>query len=337
LILKASDENIALSARALIDGELVVFPTETVYGLGADASQAQAVVAIYALKGRPPDHPLIVHCSNAEKALEWADPDGLTERVKRLASAFWPGPMTLIVTRTRSRESLASGGQNTIGIRVPAHPVATRLLEQFERLGGFGVAAPSANRFGRISPSSAEHVLHDLGADSPVILDGGAAQVGIESTIIDVSRGKIEILRPGAIRQIDIDRVLGNADQETDVDGLRAASVPRVSGSLDSHYAPLTTAQAVSSENLALRLRMLIEAQQSVAVVAMQKSPSWAQSNHKILWISMPADPISFAQQLYDRLRYADVSGSDVLLIELPPDHLDWDAIRDRLTRATHS
>ncbi len=191
MIESPTGQNIDRAARLLIEGELVAFATETVYGLGADAAQGEAVAKVYALKGRPPDHPLIVHVSDLEQARTWAQFD---ERALRLAGAFWPGPLTMILPRRADAPAWACGGQSSIGLRCPSHPVAQALLARFVALGGSGVAAPSANRFGKVSPTTAQHVLDDLGANAPLILDGGACEVGVESSIVDLARARSSLV-----------------------------------------------------------------------------------------------------------------------------------------------
>jgi L-threonylcarbamoyladenylate synthase len=201
-IVAATPEAIAEAARRLAAGDLVAFPTETVYGLGADAGSRDAVARIYALKGRPADHPLIVHVAAVAAARRWGRWNDLAER---LAQAYWPGPLTLILPLVDGAPTHACGGQSSIGLRIPAHPVALELLERFEALGGTGIAAPSANRFGKVSPSRAEHVADDLGADAPMILDGGPCEVGVESTIIDLTRAQPVLLRPGRVHRSSLE------------------------------------------------------------------------------------------------------------------------------------
>lgn len=316
----ASPESITAAARLLIEGRLVAFPTETVYGLGADAASPQAVAEIYRLKGRPSDHPLIVHAADLERARWWAD---WNERAERLARAFWPGALTLILPRARQAPDPACGGQSTIGLRVPSHPVARALLEAFHGLGGHGLAAPSANRFGRVSPTTAQHVIDDLGAEAPLVLDGGACGVGLESTIIDLSGAEPALLRPGGIDQASIEVVLGESLAQA------RAGAPRVSGSLAAHYAPRRPLELWPAEQLIGRLAALSERGLRVTVWSRERPvpQPWR-------WSPMPADPVECARRLFAQLRAMDASGADCLLIEAPPVEPLWLAVADRLRRA---
>jgi len=302
-------------------GELVAFPTETVYGLGADAANAVAVAKIFAAKGRPADHPLIVHIPSAMHLPDWAR--NIPAEAESLAAAFWPGPLTLILERQSKVPDAVTGGQNTIGLRVPSHPRALALLAAFDG----GIAAPSANRFGRISPTTAAHVREELGARVPLILDGGPCAVGIESTILDLSRGAPILLRPGAIGAADIARVLGRAP------ALAAAhtDAPRVSGTLEAHYAPRTPLQLVSSDGLRFALRDALAASERVAVLA---PTAQALSHDLVIWRQAPADPAAFAHQLYASLRQLDALGCARILVQQPPASAAWQAINDRLRRA---
>lgn len=322
-IVAASHDSIERAAERLIAGDLVVFPTETVYGLGADAGQAQAVAAIYRLKGRPADHPLIVHAADVEHIRRWAV---WNDRAERLAKACWPGALTLILKRAQGVSDAACGGQSTIGLRIPSHPVALTLLRAFHDRGGQGVAAPSANRFGRVSPTTAQHVLDDLGADAPMILDGGACGVGLESTIVDLSRSRPAVLRPGGIEVATIETVIG---ESFDAAGSADEGVPRVSGSLAAHYAPGRPLELLPPQALAQRIKDLEARGLRLAVWSMR--PPEAASG---LWRPMPDDPVACGRALFARLRELDHSGADVLLIERPPDDPRWAAVIDRLTRA---
>jgi len=319
-ILPASPAAIARAADELIAGRLVAFPTETVYGLGADAANPDAVAKIYRLKGRPADHPLIVHVRDSAAARRWAV---WSDDAERLSHAFWPGPLTLILERLPAACAAACGGQSTIGIRAPAHPVSLRLLEAFAERGGSAIAAPSANRFGRISPTRAQHVQDDLGADSPLILDGGDCELGLESTIVDLSRVQPALLRPGGLSRGAIEQALGRALVAPD------AAAPRVSGALAAHYAPRTRLELVPASDLDARLASLIRAGQRTAVWSRAKPHAGS-----ALWRAQAADPAVFAHQLYAVLRELDASGADCLLIERPPDGEAWRAICDRLGRA---
>jgi len=302
-------------------GELVAFPTETVYGLGADAANAAAVAKIFVAKGRPADHPLIVHLPDASHLARWAREVPI--EAEQLAAAFWPGPLTLILKRQPGVPDAVTGGQDTVGLRVPSHPLALELLAAFDG----GIAAPSANRFGRISPTTADHVREELGGRVPLVLDGGACPVGIESTILDLSRGVPVLLRPGAIGAADIARVLGRAPEIA----APQADAPRVSGSLDAHYAPRTPLQLVSSDGLLFALRNALVAGEKVAVLA---PTAQAISHDLVTWKQSPAEPAGFAHDLYASLRELDALGCVRILVQQPPAGEAWLAVNDRLRRA---
>ncbi len=302
-------------------GELVAFPTETVYGLGADAANPAAVAKIFAAKGRPADHPLIVHLPSAARLSRWARE--VPSEAEKLAAAFWPGPLTLILKRQPNVPDAVTGGQDTVGLRVPNHPLALELLAAFEG----GIAAPSANRFGRISPTTAAHVREELGERVPLVLDGGACPVGIESTILDLSRGAPVLLRPGAIGAADIARVLGRAPEAA----APQSDTPRVSGSLDAHYAPRTPLQLVSSDGLLFALRNALVAGEKVAVLA---PTAQAISHDRVSWKQSPAEPAGFAHDLYASLRELDALGCVRILVQQPPAGEAWLAVNDRLRRA---
>lgn len=304
------------AAEILRRGGLVAFPTETVYGLGADASNPAAVARIYAIKGRPPNHPVIVHIGDVGQSARWARE--IPEPAARLAARFWPGPLTLVLRRADGVGDYLTGGQETIGLRVPGHPVALDLLREF----GGGVAAPSANRFGRISPTCAEHVRRDLGADVDLILDGGACEIGIESTIVDVSRGKPVVLRPGRINEDDITRALGFPPATSD------PGAPRAPGTLQSHYAPRKPLRLVASREWDLRVRGKSTGR---GVMAFRPRPA---GDASAIWIEAPADPGRYGHDLYANLRALDSSACDEILVEEPPASAEWTAIRDRLSRA---
>ena len=312
---------IADAAQRLTRGEAVALPTETVYGLGADAASADGVASIYRIKGRPADHPLIVHVLDVQQAQWWADFDPVA---LRLAAAFWPGPLTLILKRRADAPGHACGGTDTVGLRSPAHPVARALLEAFAALGGHGIAAPSANRFGRVSPTRAQHVADDLGDDVGLILDGGACDVGVESTIVDLSRGEAVLLRPGGISAERLAQVLGAAP------GARDAHAPRASGTLAAHYAPCTRLELVDHSGLLARVEAHQAAGRRVAVWAAER-PRAAGLAH---WEPAATDPEHFARDLYDTLRRLDGVGADVLVVERVASDPGWDAVRDRLQRA---
>ncbi len=312
---------IARAAKWLRAGRLVAFPTETVYGLGADASNPAAVRHIFAVKGRPADHPLIVHLPAAAAMSEWAA--SMPAAAQRLAQAFWPGPLTLVLPRRADVDAVVTGGQDTIGLRVPEHPVAQALLQAF----GGGLAAPSANRFGHVSPTTAEHVMSEF-ADSDVaaVLDGGACKVGLESTIVDVSTDCPRLLRPGMIAHEQLQRVLGAplaiaADDEG----------PRASGRLISHYAPTAAVALVESAQLAASVAAELSAGKRVCVLGYSTCPD---AQTQLGWIDMPTAPADYARRLYAELRRADSSNPDLIIIERPPDNSGWCAINDRLQRA---
>lgn len=308
------------AAQRLADGELVAFPTETVYGLGADAASARAVAQVYRLKGRPADHPLIVHVLDAARAAWWAH---WPARAQRLADAFWPGPLTLILVRRHEAPGFACGGQPSIGLRAPSHPVARALLAAFAARGGHGVAAPSANRFGRVSPTRAAHVIDDLGADAPLVLDGGPCEVGVESTIVDLTRDRPALLRPGGVTVAQLEAVLGEAVLARD------AQAPRASGTLEAHYAPSTPIELVGSDEIEARIGQLHARGERVAL--------WVRSGlggGADLRLAMPGDPAAAARALYDALRSLDRASCQRILIERVPEGAAWLAVADRLRRA---
>jgi L-threonylcarbamoyladenylate synthase len=303
------------AAEILKRGGLVGFPTETVYGLGADASSRQAMARLYAAKRRPADHPVIVHFADAEQAFTWASdvPEGAT----KLAAKFWPGPLTLVLKRSGKAGDFVTGGQDTIGLRVPSHPVAQELLKAF----GGGIAAPSANRFGRLSPTTAAHVRADLGRDAELVLDGGPSAVGIESTIVDLSGEGAVLLRPGHISRQALEQALGALIQE------KRADSPRHSGGLERHYAPKTPARLVPPHELD---REIARPGRTVAVLAFSRPDERVD-----YWLRMPREPLGYAQRLYAALRELDEADCESILVEAPPETPEWAGVRDRLVRAT--
>jgi L-threonylcarbamoyladenylate synthase len=303
------------AAEILRAGGLVAFPTETVYGLGADASSAQAVARLYAVKGRPADHPVIVHFDSMERALAWGRE--VPDAARALAKRFWPGPLTLILKRSEKANDFVTGGQPSVGVRVPAHPVAQELLKAF----GGGVAAPSANRFGQVSPTTAAHVRADLGADVDLVLEGGASEVGIESTILDLSGSGVVLLRPGRISVAEIEK-LGVKVVE------KKGNSPRHSGGLEKHYAPRTPARLVPTYLLDREISKLKD---RVAVLAFSRPDERVE-----YWLRMPREPQGYAQRLYAALRELDAAGCELILVEAPPESPEWAAVRDRLERACH-
>ena len=309
---------IAKAVQLLRAGKLVAFPTETVYGLGADAGNPQAVRAIFAAKGRPADHPVIVHLAEAAHAHQWARE--MPDEAAALAAAFWPGPLTMILPRSARATDDLTGGQDRVGLRVPSHPVARSLLHAFADAGGLGIAAPSANRFGRISPTTARHVADDLGSAVDMIVDGGPCEFGIESTIVAFGDGAPMLLRPGGVPASELARVLGRMPRQP------TAEAPRASGTLASHYAPRTPSRMVDARELA-------RAEGAAAVLArsVPRPASWPQER----WIVAPGDPVAYAHDLYASLRTLDAAGAATLLIEAVPGDAPWQAVRDRLARAT--
>ena len=301
------------AAEILRAGGLVAFPTETVYGLGADASSAAAMARLYRVKGRPADHPVIVHFDSLERALAFVRE--VPDEARMLAKRFWPGPLTLILKRSDKAKDFVTGGQPSVGIRVPSHPVAQQLLKAFAG----GVAAPSANRFGHVSPTTAQHVRDDLGADVDLVLEGGASEVGIESTIVDVSDGGVVVLRPGRISLEDIEKLGIKVRQRT-------AASPRHSGGLERHYSPRTPARLVPTHLLD---KEIAQRGDKVAVLAFSRPDERVD-----FWLRMPREPQGYAQRLYAALRELDGSGCELILVEAPPDIPDWAAVRDRLVRA---
>jgi L-threonylcarbamoyladenylate synthase len=316
--MSALSKDIRKAVALLRKGELIAFPTETVYGLGADASNPQAVRKIFVLKGRPADHPVIVHLPDAAQLSVWGH--DMPRGAFLLAEKFWPGPLTLIVERSARVPDAVTGGQATVGLRVPAHPVALELLREF----GGGIAGPSANRFGHISPTSAQHVRSEFGDAIACILDGGPSTVGIESTILDMSGPLPAILRPGHIRADQIEQVLG-----IHIGGPRGDS-PRVSGALESHYAPRTPLILAHPDVLDQVVR-----QQAlngpVAVMARRTRP---RQSHAALWQVAPVTAVDYAQNLYALLRRADEAGCRYIVLEDVPTLPEWHAVRDRIGRA---
>lgn len=314
-----SPSDIAHAAAQLKAGELVAFPTETVYGLGADASNADAVGKVFTAKGRPADHPLIVHIADAVQLANWAR--DIPPTAHTLAKAFWPGPLTLVLKRHARVPDAVTGGQDTVAVRVPSHPVAQALLREF----GGGVAAPSANRFGRVSATTAAHVREEFGDSIACVLDGGAADVGIESTIVDCSRGAPALLRPGWITPQQLEAALGAPLAAPQ------AAAPRAPGMLDKHYAPQTPLMLMEGDLVAELARSLARQGKRVAVLARTSLRPLVDG---LVWLAAPADAAGYAHDLYANLRELDHAGCDAILVEQPPEAAEWIAIRDRLNRA---
>ena len=325
----ADPATIQEAANLLRQGRLVAFPTETVYGLGADASNPEAVNKIFSAKGRPVDHPLIVHIADPIQLSDWAV--DIPEAAYQLAKQFWPGPLALILNKKPSVPLAVTGGQNTVAVRIPQHPVALQLLQSF----GGGVAAPSANRYCRISPTTAQHVLEELGDAVDFILDGGACAVGVESTIIDLSGTQPRLLRPGHIRYPQIEAILNTPvklPEMTTNDSESAASTLRAPGMMALHYAPETKALLCSADELSARIKTLQATTQHIGLLCYQSSIN---ANSKLTIITLPAQADAYAQGLYAALRQLDELKLDLLLIECPPDNEAWRAVNDRLHKAT--
>lgn len=311
-----NDEERKRAVECLAAGGLVAVPTETVYGLAADAENELAVRRIFAAKGRPSTHPLIVHLAGADQLPQWAreiPPDA-----RLLAEALWPGPLSLVLRRTARASDAITGGQDTVALRVPDHPLTLELLRAF----GGGLAAPSANRFGRVSPTTAAHVREELGDAVDLVLDGGPCRVGLESTIVDLTGGEPAVLRPGGVAVEQLEELLGRHVP------VRAGGTVRVSGSLDSHYAPRAGVQLCEPSELPRALEAARAAGQTVVVLSPQRPAGG------VRWLELPADPVAAAQVLYARLREVDESGATLALVSLPAPAGLGLAVRDRLRRA---
>ena len=318
-----AEETIARAIAALAAGLLVAFPTETVYGLGANARDPAAVARLYAVKGRPADHPVIVHVASAADLAAWARE--LPPAAATLAARFWPGPLTLVLRRASGVRDAITGGQDTVAVRCPGHPLALRLLRAARAAGIDGIVAPSANRFGRISPTTAAHVIEEFGDAVAVVLDGGPCTVGIESTIVDLTAGVPRVLRPGMITADDLRDCVG---------GLVAATgpAPRVSGALPAHYAPRTPLELVATADCSARVETLHEQGVAVGLFATQAVlDRCAMPVHAVV---APADPATYARLLYATLHELDASPCTRILVEMPPDLPAWQGIQDRLARA---
>lgn len=310
---------VAEAVQRLQAGDLVGLPTETVYGLGADASNDAAVAKIFAAKGRPADHPLIVHIASRQQVTDYAA--AVPEFAQRLMAAFWPGPLTLILPRKPGIATAAAGGQDSIGLRCPAHPAAQALLQAC----GLGIAAPSANRFGRVSPTTAQHVADELGADL-LVLDGGPCDVGIESTIVDCTRGQPVLLRPGVLTRAQLKAACG--EPVLDKDALNAKAAPRASGTLESHYAPSARVRLLD----AAALQALLDAGAgSETAVYTRADLRWPAG---VILRRMPLVAVGVAHELFAVLRALDQPGVAQILVEAVPGSADWDGVRDRLARA---
>ncbi|MDB5902705.1 MAG: Threonylcarbamoyl-AMP synthase [Betaproteobacteria bacterium] len=313
------DPTIAEAVAVLKSGELVAFPTETVYGLGADAANPEAVKKIYAAKGRPRNHPLIVHVARVDQIGAWVA--RMSPAAQRLAERYWPGPLTLIMKRAAHVNDLVTGGQDTIALRVPSHGIANALLAGF----GGGIAAPSANRYGRVSATTAAHVRSEFGDLVGCILDGGPSTVGIESTIVDVSGDAPALLRPGHITAREIEAVLGTPLAAP------GGESPRAPGTLAKHYAPQTPLMVIEAD-LVLELAGSMTRQgHKVAVLARSALQPLLNG---VTWVAAPADAAGYAHDLYANLRALDAAGCSAILVEQPPLDAAWAAVADRLMRA---
>lgn len=314
------------AARRLEQGDLVAFPTETVYGLGADAENPLAIAKIYAAKGRPSNHPVIVHVAEGTDIGYWTS--AIPDEARQLIDAFWPGPLTLILKRAAHIPDAVSGGQDSIGLRCPSHSVAQALLQTFKG-GKGGIAAPSANKFGHVSPTTAQHVRDEFGSALDCILEGGQSEVGIESTIVDLSRidtHGLVLLRPGQIGVDSLAQVIGVAPRKPD------AAAPRASGTLDSHYAPRTPATLLDPAGLIRTLQELLAVGQKVAVIR-RTLPRLADVSAQV---ALPLAPEGYAHGLYAALRAMDSTGAAIILIESPPADDAWQGVNDRVRRAVH-
>lgn len=317
-MVRASQTEIEEAVEALRAGDLVVFPTETVYGLGANAANPAAVRKIFEVKNRPPDHPVIVHLDNPRYLHRWVS--AVPPIAEKLAEKFWPGPLTLILPKAENVNDIVTGGQNSIGIRVPSHPIAQQLLTAF----GGGIAAPSANRYGRLSPTKPEHVRDEFSEAISVILDGGESQIGLESTIVSCIDNTPRLLRPGFITRSQLEQVVG----ELIVGGL----APRTPGDRTLHYAPATPLEIVSSDVLEARASELTARQERVAVLAMRPP---LQTQRHMTWINAGKKADTYAHNLYNHLRTLDRAASVRILVQDPPREEKWVAILDRLQRAS--
>jgi L-threonylcarbamoyladenylate synthase len=321
-VVRATQPEIEAAVEALRDGELVAFPTETVYGLGANAANPAAVRKIFELKGRPTTHPVIVHIDDAKYLHRWVRE--VVPQAQKLADAFWPGPLTLVLPRAANVHDVVTGGQDTIALRIPSHPMAQQLLTAF----GGGIAAPSANRYGRLSATRAEHVRDEFGDAVKVLLDGGESQLGLESTIVSCSSGEsgsVRLLRPGGISLAQLRRVVGEVQVGAD------SSSPRVPGSTYSHYAPLTPLTLVPAGELDLLAEALSEGGQRIAVLATRLP---LRTHQYVTWINAGKRAEAYAHDLYANLRTLDKAGCARILVQEVPGDERWDAVRDRLVRA---
>jgi L-threonylcarbamoyladenylate synthase len=317
-VVRATQTEIEQAVEALRTGELVVFPTETVYGLGANASNPAAVRKIFEVKGRPPDHPVIVHLDDPRYLHRWVSE--VPAVAEQLAAKFWPGPLTLILPKADNVNDIVTGGQNSIGIRIPSHPMAQQLLNAF----GGGIAAPSANRYGRLSPTKPEHVRDELGDAVQVILDGGDSPIGLESTIVSCLDNQARLLRPGFITRSQLEQEVGPL--------MVGGPVPRAPGDREVHYAPSTPLEIVASDDLEVRAGEIVAREEKVAVLAMRPP---LQTQRHMTWINAGKKPDAYAHKLYNHLRTLDRTGCVRIFVQSLPAEERWAAILDRLQRAS--
>ena len=316
-MVRATQSEIIEAVEALRTGELVAFPTETVYGLGANAADPAAVRKIFEIKGRPPDHPVIVHLDNPRYLHRWVSE--VPPIAELLAAKFWPGPLTLILPKAENVNAIVTGGQTSIGIRVPSHPMAQQLLTAF----GGGIAAPSANRYGRLSPTKPEHVRDEFGDLVKVVLDGGESQIGLESTIVSCLDNVALLLRPGYISLSQLEQTVGK---------VAVGGGPRAPGDRALHYAPATPVEVVSSDELEARAGEITIRHEKVAVLAMRPP---LQAQRHMTWINAGKKPDSYAHSMYNHLRTLDRAGCVKIFVQAPPQDERWSAVIDRLQRAS--
>jgi L-threonylcarbamoyladenylate synthase len=316
-VVRAPQSEIEAAVETLRTGGLVAFPTETVYGLGANAADPIAVAKIFAIKGRPADHPVIVHLDDPRYLHRWVS--AMPPIAERLAAMFWPGPLTLILPKAPSVHDIVTGGQDSVGIRVPSHPMAQQLLTAF----GGGIAAPSANRYGRLSPTRAEHVREEFGDAVHTVLDGGETPIGLESTIVSCLGDGVRLLRPGFITRSQLEKIVGPLAVEGDA--------PRAPGDRSLHYAPNTPLEIVTSDELEARAGEWSEREEKVGVLAM-RPPLNAQRH--MTWINAGKKADTYAHSLYNHLRTLDRVGCMKILVQAPPADERWAATLDRLQRA---
>jgi L-threonylcarbamoyladenylate synthase len=345
IVAASAPESIAACARAVRAGGLIGLPTETVYGLAADAANDAAVASIFAAKGRPATHPLIVHVSAHDGGMSAVAHfcAKVPPFAQQLMTAFWPGPLTLILPRRDGVASAAAGGQGSIGLRCPSHPVAQALLWALRKATGteaevWGLAAPSANRFGRVSPTTAAHVQSELGEEL-LILDGGSCEVGIESTIIDCTRGQPVLLRPGGITRLQVEQACGRkllSNEELATQTAQGLQAPRASGTLESHYAPHAKVRLMDARALQTAVDVLSEtiAPTGSPTIAIYARTVLKKIPRQILFRRMPDDAQAVAQQLFAVLRDFDAATVKLIWVETPPDAEAWEGVLDRLTRA---